>query len=110
MIRFGEQVQWEYREDDDSFLPYPPEKNMKIEKAFIEKEKFYQWGEDRNTFRITFADLQEEILGTAGSRTDVRRKCMLCAHVGQLLVTLPFPIISCFVCYTFNLVTCFNII
>lgn len=74
LYRFTDQVQWEYRDDDDSFLPYPPEINMKIEKARSDKKPFYKWDESGTTFRITYSSMKEEICGEAGSGTDVRSK------------------------------------
>ena len=52
------QVQWEYREMNGQFQPYPAEINTKLEKAYSNKESSVEWEEeeednDDNTVSVT---------------------------------------------------------
>jgi poly [ADP-ribose] polymerase 10/14/15 len=68
----GKLAQWEYLDNTD-YEPYPDEINNLIENAYTDKKHFAEWEEQNARYRLTFATMEEEMVGDASSKVKVRR-------------------------------------
>ena len=71
------QVQWEFL-NGDQYEKYPNEINILIEKAYLSKDSFAEWGEKNDKgakvmYRIDFKTMKDYEVGSKGSEVPVRR-------------------------------------
>ena len=66
-------MQWQYRDGDETFKPYPCELNYKLEKGQMEKKPFTEWTENDNTFRVMYDSMEEYMNGDPTNSVEVRR-------------------------------------